>query len=66
MTFEKQCCACNTIHVITVEDDKYRRWREGELIQNVWPEKSIVDREIMISGTCGPCFDQLFKEDSEW
>jgi len=38
-------------------------WKRGELIQNVFPE--IEDREIMISGICGECFDKLFADENE-
>jgi len=61
-SFTRSCTVCHTVHVIEVDKEKYDRWRGGELIQNVWPELTIVEREIMISGTCGPCFDKLFGE----
>lgn len=54
------CCVCGKQHSFTLNRDKYQRWIMGEHIQNVFPELSIVDREILISGTCGECFDQLF------
>ena len=35
-------------------------WENGELIQNAMPYLSADEREVLISGTCGPCFDRMF------
>lgn len=60
------CCTCSMCKQrkdITISAEAYRRWQKGELIQRVMPELSADDRELLISGICGPCFDKLFKED---
>lgn len=59
----KQCVVCNKVHVITVDKASYDRWRAGELIQNVWPEKTVVEREALISGICSQvCWDKLWRD----
>ena len=35
-------------------------WENGDLIQNAMPYLSADEREVLISGTCGPCFDRMF------
>jgi len=40
------------------------RWRQGEHIQNVMPELNASQRELLISGTCDPCFDRMFGEEA--
>jgi hypothetical protein len=43
---------------------KQKRWLQGELIQNVWPEATGEDLEQLISGVCSnACFDILFPEE---
>jgi hypothetical protein len=45
--------------------EAYRRWKEGAMLQNAWPEGTDAEREQLISGMHGSCFDDLFKEDDE-
>jgi len=35
-------------------------WREGKYIQNAMPYLSADEREILVSGICGDCFDKMF------
>ena len=42
-----------------------RRRQRGELIQEALPELSADQRELLISGTCPKCWDELFPPD-EW
>lgn len=65
MTVNKTCMVCNKTHAIEIDQDAFVRWMQGELIQNVAPELSDDDRELLISGVCGPCFDEVFGEDEE-
>ncbi len=57
------CNQCSITKELTMLADEYRRWQKGELLQRVVPHMPIDDRELLISGTCGPCFDKLFKEE---
>lgn len=43
----------------------WNRWQGGELIQRCFPQLTPDEREILISGICGDCFDKMFKEDAE-
>ena len=45
-----------------LDANKYERWQSGELIQNVFPELSVNEREMLISSVCGTCFDSLGEE----
>lgn len=53
------CPFCVKEDVITVERNDYISWREGELIQNAMPYLNNVQREQLISGMCGPCWDRF-------
>jgi ribosomal protein S27AE len=59
----RACPKCRESTQLVVAEDAYNAWRGGELIQRAFPEMSRVDRERLISGYCGPCFDEVFAED---
>ena len=59
---EPTCRHCGTTVQISVIGPDYDRWKNGELIQDAMPYLSPDEREILISGTCGPCFDRMFGE----
>lgn len=40
----------------------FEQWQNGSLIQRVFPHMTVDDRELLTSGTCGSCFDDMFKE----
>lgn len=57
-----RCTICgdtHTIHDVPIEG--YTRWVFGELIQRALPELSANDRELLISGICPTCWDEMFE-----
>ena len=56
----KTCPICGTKSTVRIPLDAYNKWTEGELIQHAWPEGSATDREILISGLCKDCQDEVF------
>lgn len=66
LTVRRPCIKCRQEYEVEVSVDGWIRWREGELIQFALPELSKAERELMISGVCGGCFDAMFgSEDDE-
>lgn len=65
MRIEKTCTCCNTKKVVEMDDVAYRKWCDGEHIQDVVPEMPIDDRELLISGVCGVCFDAMFADEED-
>lgn len=64
------CVVCGRIHdPVILDAEKFYRWKNGECIQDVFPEMTKEQREILISGTCPECWYELFdrcaKEDLE-
>ena len=45
---------------MAVNIDDYTSWENGELIQNAMPYLTADEREVLISGICGPCFGGLY------
>lgn len=55
----RECIICHGVTVITVNFDKCYDWKNGSLIQNVWPNLTADQREIMINGTHSDCWDYM-------
>ncbi len=62
-TVTLQCIACKAEEEIPLTEEESQRVNTGELIQRVLPHLSAGQREILISGICGRCFDDLFEEE---
>lgn len=57
---EVTCHHCNQSHYVEMSKSQYKRVVNGkenllDILPNVDPE----DREILVSGTCGNCWDML-------
>ena len=47
------CCKwCEKSYELNVSTKRFALWKKGELIQDVMPELSADERELLISGTC--------------
>lgn len=62
VTINCTCSRCSTKIELSVDEKDIARYKSGELIQNCFPYLSADQREILISGICGTCFDELFAE----
>lgn len=57
ITIEARCPMCDTPGAITVNLDAWADWRNGVLIQVAFPDLDDGERELLMTGLCGPCFD---------
>lgn len=60
-----QCRQCRAVFNLPVTVEQIARWRNGALAQNAFPNLSADDRELIISQTCGKCFDAMFAEKAD-
>jgi len=51
---------CGASFPLDVTDEQIANWRNGALIQRAMPNLTADERELLISGYCGTCFDKLF------
>ena len=58
-----QCPMCKEVYYVTLPLDGYKKWQEGELIQNAFPNMSADNREKLITGICSECWDKAFGEE---
>ena len=56
---ECTCPTCGAVDYVTVTEEEGDRLIDGELIQDVLPHRSIVERERIISGMCPTCQELL-------
>ena len=54
------CVMCSNNKYVVANTADVRSWEEGMVIQNAMPELSASDRELLISGTCNDCWNNLF------
>ena len=68
ITVEATCMMCRKTKALKLPASGYAAYKSGVLIQRAMPTVPEGDRELLISQTCGPCFDKLFEgsDDANW
>ena len=51
-------CGASTTMMVRIKD--LVMWELGKYIQDAMPYLSADERELLISGTCGDCFEKMF------
>lgn len=59
------CWRCKQPHTILVKEEDHQRWLAGESVQKVFHYLSADDRELILTSTCGPCFDSMCPEEDD-
>lgn len=69
ITFDVDCRLCGQTTQIpaTVEQltELYLPRTQRRLMQEIFPDLSIGDRELLISGTCNTCWQKLYGSEDE-
>ncbi len=65
LKINKTCKICLDEKEVEVSGPAFIAWHKGELIQDAMPEISAADRELLVSGVCGTCFDKMFPPEEE-
>lgn len=55
------CKFCNKEVLITVNEEDIKKYENGALIQHAFPYLAPDEREIMLSGMCGDCWQKYMK-----
>lgn len=63
-------CKCSLCRKIVYLEATVAQWEEYHSpnrrhIQEIFPEMSASNRELLISGICGECFDSLFGQEED-
>lgn len=59
------CLGCGQTTFFSMTQAQYNAWRRGEHVQLIFPEWSPEDRELLISGTCPSCWEEMWAEEDE-
>lgn len=54
------CPQCGYHHYVTVDKEDYKKYIEGEHVQNAFPYLSASDRELLVTGICENCWNEMF------
>ena len=65
MVITKQCIICNKIIHIEITEEQYKELKkprsQRKSIQEILPDHTAGEREILISGICDECYNGMFK-----
>lgn len=59
----KPCHVCGNYELWSLNRKAVESWQSGEYIQNAFPDMSMEDREVLITGTHPACWNKLFPEE---
>lgn len=57
----RPCAFCGKTATLDLDADKLKKFRAGVMVQQVFPELSAGDRELLISGTHDECWEKHMK-----
>ena len=61
MKFKVKCRNCKKDYDIPATLAQIGAWQSGAMIQDAMPNLTPDQRELLITQTCGDCFEDLFK-----
>jgi hypothetical protein len=65
VSVDQTCGWCGQVSTVVVEEADLMLWRSGALVQNAFPDLSEDERETLVSGFHGECFDEMSDPD-QW
>lgn len=60
---ETTCPICHTTTIILVEESDYLDWKDGKNTYECFPYLSDNEREMLITGVCPICWDEMMPAD---
>lgn len=61
----KKCPGCGEEGELEVSESGYIAWKGGMLIQRAMPELTVDQREQLITGYHGECWEKLFSDEEK-
>ena len=65
ITVETVCPFCGHVNKVKVNAADFWDWNDGKLAQDAFPYLSADEREMLISGICSTCWDNMFSEEED-
>jgi len=64
MTEDKiDCKQCGVSYIVSTRVGDIDLWENGGIIQSIMSYLTVNDRELLISGTCEDCYNEMFPPD---
>lgn len=60
VTIVKTCVVCGEIKSVHCSPEEFDAWLHGALIQVAMPNTPKEERELLVTGTCGECWKNMF------
>lgn len=60
-----KCKICEDEFDLDVTSSQLFQWKQGALIQRVFSYLNADERELIMTGMCGKCYDELFYDDGD-
>lgn len=64
-TIHRRCPFCGELAHVTVPGKGLWAWEHGEFVQVAFPDLNAEEREMVMTGTHGACWDEAFPEPEE-
>ncbi len=61
----RACPFCGKPTKVLMPLEAYRAWQAGAYVQVAWPQGTADEREVLISGTCAKCWDEMIPDEDE-
>lgn len=65
LKLEIKCVFCKLPNIVECDEAGFDRYKNGEPIQTALPELSADERELIHSGICPKCWDNMFPDHGE-
>lgn len=65
VTLIATCPHCKKDTRVRLEAEGAVLWQRGALIQNALPQLSDDERELLLTGICPPCWEEMFKDEED-
>lgn len=59
----KPCIMCGNTSVVEVDAAQYNKYLDGGYVQDIFPNWAADQRELLITGTHGDCWDIMFGDE---
>lgn len=67
ITIKGTCPRCQRDWEVTVDEANYQSFKEGDMLaQRAFPELSPAERELLITGFCDDCWQDMFPPEDEF
>lgn len=61
----KKCVQCGKSSIVRARWHQFIAWHNGTLIQEAFPEMSVVERELLKTGIHPECWELIFPSEEE-